>query len=137
MTAPNNLWYRSHVLIFDLRYFRADPWSEKRLNKVLDVHYLGAPYFTLEEAEEIKSMMVDKEHTLLQIMEQTLDDKLNLKKRVDAADYRPCAAHDIAPLLEKAFNIKCKQMDKDKYFTELVEKHGLRLKDGEVFKGLR
>lgn len=44
------------------------------------------------------------------LMEEILNERLNrrMKKRVESGDHRVCAAHDIAPILEKALGIKPK-----------------------------
>lgn len=53
-----------------------------------------------------------------------------IKKNRDAArDYRPCAAHDLAPVLEKMFGVKHKDLAQDKDCVSLVEGHGIKLGD--------
>jgi hypothetical protein len=134
-TAPNNLWYRLHALVFDLRHFRDRDESVARLNTVVDPMYIGAPYFSVEEAEIIKSTDVDGT-PLAEVIERTMKEKLKRKKRTEAKDFRPCAAHDLAPLLERAFDIKHKKLDKSKHFNELLKNSGLELKDNQKFKGV-
>jgi len=83
---------------------------------------------------------VDKESsTLAEIVEDILKERLErrMKKRVESGDYRVCAAHDVAPILEKVLGLKEKDLLRDKEFVELVEKWGLELGEGVVWKGLQ
>lgn len=53
------------------------------------------------------------------------------------ANYRVCAAHDLAPIVEKAFRVHPKDLTKNKGFLKLVNTRGLGALDrGEVYKGL-
>lgn len=97
--------------------------------------YIGAPYFSMDEATKIKSTNVDGT-TLSEIIEKTMQEKLKRRKRTEAQDFRPCAAHDLAPLLERAFDIKHKKLDKSKHFNDLLKTSGLELKDNQNFKGV-
>lgn len=136
-TAPNNLWYRLHVLVFDLRHFE-DKGAEKsheRLDSSKDEIYLGAPYFSEEEAKLIKSYEVDG-MPLSEVIQTTMADKLARPKRINAQDYRPCGAHDIAPIVESAFDNKHTKLNKSKHFRGLLEEYGLELKDNKKFKGV-
>lgn len=135
VTAPNNLWYRLHALIFDLRHFRDKEGSVARLSTVIDSLYIGAPYFTASEADLIKSTITDGT-PLSSIIENTMQEKLKRRKRTEAQDFRPCAAHDLAPLLERAFDIKHKRLDKSKHFQDLLRTSGLELKENQKFKGV-
>jgi hypothetical protein len=51
-------------------------------------------------------------------------------------DYRVCAAHDVAPLFEKAFGVKEGGLKRNKEFVKLVRKRGLEL-EREVWLGMR
>jgi hypothetical protein len=59
-----------------------------------------------------------------------------MKKRVDNQDFRVCAAHDLAPIFEKAFGIHPKQLDKDSEFIGLTKRYGLGLPEEEHWSGL-
>jgi len=137
MTAPNNLWYRIHVFVHDLRRFKDNETSRTRLDSIADPSYIGAPYFTAEEAATLKATVVDGEKTLARVLEETLDRKLEtrMKKRVESGDFRVCAAHDLAPVFEKTFNINEKQLAKNGRFQKLL-KGGLVLGAGQTFKGV-
>jgi hypothetical protein len=43
-----------------------------------------------------------------------------MKKRVYIGDFRVCAAHDVAPILEKALGVKEKYLIRDKEFLRFV-----------------
>ncbi|KAI9836346.1 MAG: hypothetical protein M1837_003394 [Sclerophora amabilis] len=143
-TRLPTLWYRIHVFVYDLRHFREKDDSQARLDQIVDASYLGTPYFSAEEVRSIKDTVVKGEAddddaptttttTLEQLIEQTLEERLNRrnKKRVDSGDYRVCAAHDLAPVLEKAFRIDPKALARDQGFLKLVDSRGLRLSPEE------
>jgi len=124
------------VEIVCLSHFRC-PLSDV----ILDLSYIGAPYFSDDESRQIKNTVVSGKtgepvRTLDTLIEKTLAEKLGRKKRLDTMDFRVCAAHDLAPILERAFNIQERQLRKNKSFTKQVEAYGLDLKEGEYFKGI-
>lgn len=110
------LWYKIHVFIYDLRNFREIPTAYARVDSIVDASDIGMPYFKQEEVEMIKSTIVDGNKTLETAIEETLNERLErrIKKRVESGDYRVCAAHDLAPIFEKALDIKPKDLIKDK-----------------------
>ncbi|OJJ69880.1 hypothetical protein ASPBRDRAFT_197595 [Aspergillus brasiliensis CBS 101740] len=133
-----SLWYRLHVLMFDLSNF-SNASSSKRLASVIDPSFIGKPYFTEEEAEKVKCTVINSTgSTFSQSLEEGLNERLERrnKKRVESGDYRVCAAHDLAPLMARALGVDLKQMAKDKEFAELVEKKGLNLKEA-TWRGLK
>ena len=120
-----------YALVYDLRHHRERADSQSRLDTVLDISYIGLPYFDQAEAEILKGTLVPGDGHALQTLEEfiksTLDERLNrrMKKRVESADYRVCAAHDLAPIWEQAFAIKPKDLAKNKEFAALLDKKGL------------
>jgi hypothetical protein len=66
-----------------------------------------------------------------------LDERLNrrMKKRVESEDYRVCAAHDLAPIFEKALGINPKELAKSQEFLARVDTEGL--KGGAKWLGLK
>ena len=133
----SNIWYKIHVLLYDLRHFEQSNISQCRLEIVIDPSYLGQPYFNADEAEKIKGARLDGDKTLSALIEETLNERLNrrIKKRVESGDYRVCAAHDVAPILEKAFAIKPKDLERDQVFLDTMATNGLHLKPGEQWAG--
>lgn len=120
------LWHKIRVLLFDLRHFAARRSSRNRLELVIDPFYIGAPYFDPSEAHLLKhSAINDTRQTLQNLIQETLDMKLSRRKRVESADFRPCAAHDLAPIFERYFNVKPKDLQRDKKFIKDVEQNGL------------
>lgn len=95
------------MLLFDLRHYSERADSAERLERVIDPSYIGPPYFEPEEAETIKNTVVHNEKKLSQVIEESLAGRLDrrAKKRVDSGDFRVCAAHDLAPVLEKMLGI--------------------------------
>lgn len=134
-----SLWYKIHVFIYDLRNFREIPDSQKRLDRITDASYIGTPYFTTTEVSQLKSTIIDpkSQQTLEQLIEETLNERLErrMKKRVESGDYRVCAAHDLAPIFEKAFDIKPKDLARNVEFLAVMEKSGLKLNDDDEWKG--
>ena len=129
-----NLWYRIRGFLFDLRNLREHSGSRERLEMVIDPCYIGAPYFDRADVRKLKSMLPsEQESTLEQIFEATLKEKLDRrkKKRVASGDYRVCRS-DLAPIFEQAFQVKPKELQRDKKFVEQVVRHGLHLQIGNT-----
>jgi hypothetical protein len=135
ITFPT-LWYRLHVLLYDLQHFNQRPDSRERLETVTDLSYIWSPYFNNDETTTIKNTLVHGK-TTAQIIEQELQERLERrnKKRVDSGDFRVCAAHDLAPILAAALGTNLKQLDKDNRFLLLVNSRGLDLGD-EKWEGV-
>ncbi|PMD15319.1 hypothetical protein NA56DRAFT_733873 [Hyaloscypha hepaticicola] len=149
------LWYKIHVLMYDLRNFEAIPASRKRLESVIDPSYIGLPYFTEVESKILKGTLIDNSTpydskkrvdnrnaadnlmTLECLIETSLNDRLErrIKKRIKSGDYRVCAAHDLAPIFEKAFNVKPKELASDQQFLNIMERSGLKSSEGEKWNG--
>ena len=129
----SNVWYKIHVLLYDLRHFEQIKVSHSRLETVIDPSYLGEPYFDQDEAEKIKGARLDGNKTLSALIEETFNERLNrrMKKRVESGDYRVCAAHDVASILEKALGIKSKDLERNQAFLNKMSANGLHLKPGE------
>ncbi|KAK0128809.1 hypothetical protein ONS95_000759 [Cadophora gregata] len=162
------LWYKINVFIYDLHNFRDKPQSQERLNSIIDISYIGLPYFTPREAHTIKSTLVDVStpvhpgkkkvqkkaqsqpqfesqsksevpenklnlERLEEVIQQTLNERLErrIKKREESGDFRVCAAHDLAPILEKALGIKAKDLQRDQEFLEIMGRCGLELGEGD------
>jgi hypothetical protein len=128
----------THVFVYDLRNFKERADCQSRLDNIVDASYLGTPYFKQEEVDMLKATKVNGEMTLEVVIRNTLDERLErrMKKRVESGDYRVCAAHDLAPIFETAFNIKPKDLAKDDAFLSLLENSGLKLKNEENWLGL-
>lgn len=131
LQSDTQCWYKVKVFLFDLRHFKERTDSRDRLEPITDPSYIGAPYFEPAEIQRLKSLVADdREATLEQIIESTLDEKMDrrMKKRVASNDYRVCAAHDLAPVFEKAFNVKPKELQRGKKFIKALTADGLLLK---------
>ena len=138
LKMDSNIWYKIHVLLYDLRHFEQSSISRSRLETVIDPSYLGEPYFNQVEAEKIKGARLEGDKTLSALIEETLNERLDrrAKKRVQSGDYRICAAHDIAPILEKALGIKPKDLERSQAFLDSMSANGLHLEPGEQWTGL-
>ena len=119
-------------------HFEQSNVSQSRLETVIDPSYLGEPYFNPDEAEKIKGTRLEGDKTLSVLIEETLNERLDrrMKKRVESGDYRVCAAHDVAPILEKALGIKLKALEGDQVFLDIMAENGLHLKPGEQWAGI-
>jgi hypothetical protein len=136
--ANRILWYKIHVLVYDLRHFQ-EKASQARLECVMDSSYLSLPYFTASEAAQLKATPVHNNTKKLEVViQETLDERLQrrMKKRVQSGDFRICAAHDLAPILEKALDIKPKELERDRDFLALVEQFGLDLREAQSWSGV-
>ena len=134
----SNIWYKLHVLSYDLRHFEQNHVSQSRLETVVDPLYLGEPYFDHDEAEKIKGARLEEDKTISALIEETLKERLNrrMKKRAESGDYRVCAAHDVAPILERALGIKPKDLERNQAFLDKMSAIGLHLEPGEKWTGL-
>lgn len=129
-TIYPTLWYRIHVLLFDLQHYTQRADSRNRLETVVDPLYLGAPYFETQEAEAIRTADCGG-RTLSQTLQTRLDERLNrrMEKRVESGDFRVCAAHDLAPVLGEQLGVDLKRLSKEKTFINLLNTKGLDLGD--------
>jgi len=127
-----------HVFVYDLRNFREISDAQARLDRIVDASYIGLPYFQPNEVQLLKSSIVEGDKKLENVIEETLNERLErrIKKRVESRDFRVCAAHDLAPIFEKAFDIKPKVLSKNEEFLAILGRSGLNLKDGDNWKGL-
>ena len=138
LMMDSNIWYKIHVLLYDLRHFDESNVSRSRLETVIDPSYLGEPYFNSDEVEKIKGAHLEGGRTMAALIEETLNERLNrrIKKRAESGDYRVCAANDVAPILEKALGIKPKDLKRNKTFMDTMTANGLHLMPGEQWTGL-
>jgi hypothetical protein len=94
-------------------------------------HILAMPYFDSIEAQQLKACVVDatNNRTLETVFEDTLKERLErrMKKRTESGDFRVCAAHDLAPILEKAFDIKATNLQTDTEFLTILDQSQLKL----------
>ena len=74
-------------------------------------------------------MMLDEFFT------QKLEKRIQ-KRMAETGDYKVCAAHDLAPVLEKAFGVRPSDLAKNKSFVSLVKKGGLTLENGKKWRGI-
>lgn len=143
LKANTAIWYKLHVLLYDLRSFRTDSVSRERLEAVNDISYIGEPYFSSEEATTIKNTQTktegvdEKGRTLSQAIEEEVQARLDRRmgKRVETGDFRVCAAHDLAPVLARLLGVDMKMIEKDKGFLDLVRTKGIYVGD-EQWEGL-
>ncbi|RMJ27058.1 hypothetical protein PHISP_02067 [Aspergillus sp. HF37] len=126
------LWYRIHVLLFDLQHYAGRADSRTRLETVTDPTYLGLPYFSPNEAETLRTADSGGK-PLSQVLQTRLDERLGrrMEKRAESGDFRVCAAYDLAPVLGEVLGIEIKRLAKEKGFVELVDRKGLELGDGQ------
>lgn len=54
-----DLWYRLHILLYDLNNVAKDASSEKRICSTTNELYISEPYFTDSEATRIRTAIVD------------------------------------------------------------------------------
>ncbi|KAF4555824.1 Hypothetical protein D9617_2g057880 [Elsinoe fawcettii] len=131
MRQDDSLWWRVLVFLHDLRHFNEKDDSQARLDLIVDPSYSGQPYFSNEEVSRLTTTKLVNGKTISEIVQETLNVRLErrMKKRVERSDYRICAAHDLAPVFEKAFDVNPKDLARNVKFIELVDKHGLTTPD--------
>jgi hypothetical protein len=58
LQANHDLWYKIHVLLYDLCNIATDRAAESRTLATTDELYISAPYFTVDEAATIKQTQI-------------------------------------------------------------------------------
>src|ERR1700733_6354005 len=70
------LWYKVHVFVYDLRNFREISDAQARLDRIIDASYIGLLYFQPNEAQLLKSSIIEGDKTLENIIKETLSKRL-------------------------------------------------------------
>lgn len=121
LRKDNSLWYRILLLIHDFHHQKQPP-SKTRTDEILDIIYIGAPYFTSEEADKIKSAIVeDSQKTLEELIHARLEDR----RATTLSAIFPCGPHDMVPVYLECFGVDKAEI-LDKKFLERVERWGLK-----------
>jgi hypothetical protein len=113
--------------MYDLRAFRSDSDSRSRLDSVASTYYIGEPYFGASGVERVLHTISDGK-TLKDMLDEFFEKKLEkrLKGRIkETADYRVCAAHDIAPIVEKVFGVRPGRPEEKQDACEVGRQRGL------------
>lgn len=140
-----DIWYRLHVLLYDLGNVGSDPLSQKRLSSTTHALYISEPYFTASEATMIRTALIDDaadaETTSVQsasspkdtctsskatIIEEAIHSRLAgfFDKRKASGDSRPCGPHDMVPIYVSILGIQ-KEEIKDERFLSRLRRSGL------------
>ena len=133
-----DLWYRIHVLLYDLSKVARDPHSEKRLALTLDPLYISEPYFSHAESTRILQTIIDDPTfyeaksppnasaddialTEESTIEQAIYDKMTnfLNKRKASGDVRPCGPHDLVPIFAAIFGIPKDELEDERFLVRL------------------
>ncbi|PSK33586.1 hypothetical protein B9Z65_7473 [Elsinoe australis] len=116
LRQDDSLWWRITVFLFDLRHFKEKAASQARLDDIVDASHAQINWLPGGE-------------TLAASIRATLDERLErrIKKRAQSSDYRVCAAHDLVPVFEEAFEAKPKELARNQKFVDLVETYGLEM----------
>ena len=137
LREDSDLWYRIHVLLYDLSKVARDSQSEKRLSLTLHPLYISEPYFSDSESTRILQAIIDdpiatsppnisgdndsmtltKEPTI----EQAIYDKMTnfLNKRKASGDARPCGPHDLVPIYGAIFGIAKDKLEDERFLVRL------------------
>jgi hypothetical protein len=124
LRKKEQLWYKIHVLLYDLRNIKTDHASEMRTLSTTDELYISSPYFSEAEAAQTKSALIidaenigDKPSTVEEFIKTQLE--TFFEKRRASGDARPCGPHDLAPIYEKAFGIEHTVLQDEKLLARL------------------
>ncbi|THY82849.1 hypothetical protein D6C85_05099 [Aureobasidium pullulans] len=147
LQKTHDLWYKIHVLLYDLCNIATDRTSESRTLATTDELYISAPYFTLSEAALIKSTQI-LPPTLSELPEfeeleydetesetvgavPLLSDPITIEeaikgclqnffeKRRASGDARPCGPHDMGPIYLAVFGIAKEELKDEKFLSRL------------------
>jgi hypothetical protein len=154
-----DLWYKIHVLLYDLCNIATDRAAEARTLATTDELYISAPYFTPSEASLIKTTRISppvlNETPEFEMVEYDDEDEVQqnqaapsgepitieeaikaclqnfFEKRRASGDARPCGPHDMAPIYLAVFGIAKDEL-KDEKFTSRLRRAGLPLLQAET-----
>jgi hypothetical protein len=146
LKGNSDVWYKIHVLIYDLCNIKNDRSSQSRIEHTVDELYISEPYFTTAEAALIKATVVevtksteniiDNEVTLneevhsatedFNAVEEAIKGRLSnfYNKRKASGDFRPCGPHDMVPVYLSVFGIPRSELV-DKRFLGRLRRSGL------------
>jgi len=120
LRANKDLWYQLLVLIYDLHHPKDKP-SEARTLQTTDALYISGPYFSVEEAEAIKSTIVDDTPTATTTLETAISQKLEnfFEKRRASGDSRPCGPHDLGPVYLQCLGIEKEEIGEERFVSRV------------------
>ena len=141
-----DLWYKIHVLLYDLSNIATDTNSEKRVSSTTHELYISKPYFTDSEATRIRTTLVDDTAVEVGTMDMqnaskpdpnpsfdknmTVEEAIHgllsdfFSKRKASGDARPCGPHDMVPVYGSVFGIQKDEL-KDERFLSRLRRSGL------------
>lgn len=142
-----DLWYRIHVLMYDLSNVTIDPSSEKRISATTHELYISEPYFLDSEAKKICTALIDVDDVIEKTKkeeEEAVDNTFVLSskddvtveemihhflsdffdKRKASGDARPCGPHDMVPIYGRVFGIQKEEL-KDERFLSRLRRSGI------------
>jgi hypothetical protein len=141
LKGNRNVWYKIHVLIYDLCNIKNDRSSESRIDRTVDELYISEPYFTTSEAALIKATLVEVTKSTKDIIdkevisneevnsvtkdfkavEEAIKERLSnfYDKRKASGDFRPCGPHDMAPVYLSIFGIPRGELEDERFLGRL------------------
>ena len=117
LRQDKDLWYKICVLIYDLGHMTKDKTSARRLEETTDVQYISAPYFSAEEAHEIKAAANEDGVSIEQAITTSFENFH--RKRNASGDFRPCGPHDMCPVYLECFGIEKAEMEDERFISRL------------------
>jgi hypothetical protein len=125
LKGNTNVWYKIHVLIYDLYNIKNDRSSESRIERTVDELYISEPYFTAQEAAVIKGTLV--EYTVhsatktFKTVDEAIKERLSnfYDKRRASGDFRPCGPHDMVPVYLSIFDIQRDELEDQRFLSRL------------------
>lgn len=134
LKGNRNVWYKIHVLIYDLYNIKNDRSSESRIERTVDELYISEPYFTTQEAALIKGTLleymstkeVDSATKTFKTVDEAIKERLSkfYDKRRASGDFRPCGPHDLVPIYLSVFDIQRGELE-DQRFLGRLRRSGL------------
>ena len=119
----DHLWYKILLLIHDFHHQKQES-SKNRTDEIIDPIYIGTPYFTVEEADTIKTAFVDD--TQSQTLEALIQVTLEERQRTTITHIFPCGPHDMVPVYLSCFGIDKAEIT-DTKFVSRVARCGLQV----------
>ena len=139
------VWYKIHVLLYDICNIATDHSSEMRTLSTTDELYISSPYFTPSESALIKATVIEYKEAVpntddpnkievqtdqdgdadavvvRKTIEEAIKERLSgfFDKRRASGDARPCGPHDMAPVYESIFGISRSELQDERFLSRL------------------
>ncbi|KAF3940242.1 hypothetical protein ABW19_dt0207128 [Dactylella cylindrospora] len=132
----NNLWYRLHVFLYDMKYMDARQDCKDRAEMYAE-RLSGSPYYTNIEFKAIMRLRCgDEGETFGSVVNRVWEATVGRYGSVEEAYYN-CgfAPYALEVILEGVLGVTAEELDKCDEFKGFLDKYGLELPAHERYNG--